>query len=207
MDQIVKQTGSTILVVDFNDPTNILETIGAQFFSFEFNAGTVQLVDSSKAREVYTINLAELYDDQGDPVNTEELALVYLSSFFNSIGGVKTVTGPGVDNTDPFNPVVNPYPFQEEQTLISGSADPDSWVSRDLGPGYANKELRIIIATSRNNLYRGGVRAKGSTLNLITDIGRGSHYTTVATDGAGAFQLFGDSEDLTYTITGTRPLI
>ena len=206
MDRYVEQIGNTILVRDLST-NEIQETIGAQFFSFEFNAGTIQLVDSSKANLVYTIPLSELYKPDGSPLATEEDALNWVSTFFNAIGGVKNVTGNSVDNTDPFNPVVNPYPFTEEETLVSGSADPDSWVSRDLGPAYANKELRIIIATDRNNLYRAGVRAKGSPFNLITFAGRGSHYTTVVTDGAGAFQLFGDSEDLTYTITGTRPLI
>ena len=111
MDQQIKQQGNTILIVDFNTQ-EILKPIGAQFFSFEFNADTVQFVDSSHIREVTTINLSELYDGQGALLSTEALALAYLSSFQLGPapgGAVDSVTGDGVDNTDPNNPVIT-YP-------------------------------------------------------------------------------------------------
>ena len=105
----VKQQGNTVLIKNLSTQ-EIIKPIGIQFFSYEFNQDTVQLVDSSKLREIFTVNLSQLYDDLSNPLNTEALVIAYLSTFTPIAppgGGVSSVTGPAVDNTDPANPVVN----------------------------------------------------------------------------------------------------
>jgi len=80
MDQIVKQTGNCIQVIN-KDTSAIIEIIGIQYFSFQFFSGTVQLLDSSIDKDAYGINLSELYDKDLNALSTESLALAYISTF------------------------------------------------------------------------------------------------------------------------------
>ena len=80
MDQIVKQIGNAVVILN-KDTGEILEIIGLNFFSFQFYQGTIQLIDSSTAKDVRTIQLANLYDEGLNNLNTEALALSVVSTF------------------------------------------------------------------------------------------------------------------------------
>jgi len=84
MDEKIEQIGNSIVVR--NKATGeILETIGAQFFSYEFNADTVQLVDSSRSSEIRTVQLAKLYDGNDVALDTQDKVVNELSNFNTSI--------------------------------------------------------------------------------------------------------------------------
>ena len=80
MDEKVEQVGNAIVVRD-KATGDILETIGANNFSYEFNEDTVQLVDSRKRGEVRTINLARLYDANDVALDDREKVVNEFSNF------------------------------------------------------------------------------------------------------------------------------
>ena len=86
MDQIIRQQGNTV-IIENKDTGEILATIGIQFFSIEFYKTTIQIVDSSKVNDVYTIQLADLYDEALNPLNTQALALASITNFLPPGGG------------------------------------------------------------------------------------------------------------------------
>jgi len=80
MDQIVKQVGNAVVIIN-KDTGDILEIIGLNFFSFQFYGGAIQFIDSSIDKDVYSVQLANLYDEGLVNLNTETLALATVSTF------------------------------------------------------------------------------------------------------------------------------
>jgi len=81
MDQIIRQQGNTV-IIENKDTGEILATVGVQFFSFEFYKDTIQIVDSSKVNDVYSIKLTDLYDEALNNLNTQALALAIVTNFY-----------------------------------------------------------------------------------------------------------------------------
>ena len=81
MDQIIRQQGNTV-IIENKDTGEILATVGVQFLSFEFYKDTIQIVDSSRVNDVYSIKLTDLYDEALNNLNTQALALAVVTNFY-----------------------------------------------------------------------------------------------------------------------------
>lgn len=99
MNKIIKQIGNTAVILD-QATGAIEETIALQDFSYEFSNGQAQFIDSNKTKTVYTVALANLFDEGGAPLSDEDTALAYLSQFVAPAGTVSLDPGAQVEIID-----------------------------------------------------------------------------------------------------------
>jgi len=129
-----------------------------------------------------------------------------LQSQINGLGGgVQSVTGALVDNTDPANPVVNPLTYVEESTIIAGDAS-GVWVVRALGAQYANKDVEMKVYRSTGNTTETmGVREVGSAVPKFFPIRRSTTHFEVKADANGDIEIISTTLDTVFEVTGTKP--
>jgi hypothetical protein len=86
----VYQLGNTLIIED--SLTGEKKLISMKFFSFELYQTDVQLVDSSKAEEVISINQSNFLDETGIPVGALDDISLYLSQLNQPVGTVQIET-------------------------------------------------------------------------------------------------------------------
>lgn len=212
MDKKIYVSGNIFYVVDPTDGRVVGQDSATDVkITKELETGSTRYTIFSPRIEAFTIDFANIKDINGAAYSDGPTWENYYETNTGfkqppgSSGGVQSVTGGAVDNTDPYNPVVNMVPFTEESTIISGSSS-GTWVTRSLGGSYANKEIEMIVYRSEGTEITVGVREAGSTVPKFFPLGRGATRYEVKADGSGDIEILSTSNQATFEVTGTRPL-
>lgn len=127
----VYQNGNTLVIED--NVTGVKQFISMKFFSFEVYETDVQLVDSSRASEVISINQNNFLDQSGSPVGALDDIELYLSALSEPLGTVTIEAGSEVQLVDELgNPLAIQNGFGSEVTkgLILMGEDNDGFLRR-----------------------------------------------------------------------------
>lgn len=170
----------------------------------------VFLISCRDGDQSYSVNLKlnQIVDQDDTPYTSEEFKTFYTNNTGNfsqpsESGGVQSVSGIPVDNSDPANVKVNIVPFSSESTIFTGS-NTNSWVTRSLGVFYANRELQVSVYKVQNSRQSAGVREVGSSVPKYFPIGRGTNFFYVLADNSGDIEILSSSNQSTFEVTGTR---